>query len=156
MFLIYKQYLECWLLKRGGFRFKLFRFSSLLSDFRLSSLSTTQQNAWFNLRWVFPMNDVTSAQRWFPRAGARPSLSRQQSRDGPEVIAPAVTVKKEISHRLEVRLIYWEYLHLPLITWCHSWLNYPSSNACSTFLHCPKYNFMSWFSCVLLSDINNS
>ena len=43
--------------------------------------------------WVFSMNDVRSPQRWFPRARALPSLTRQQSRYGPEVIAPAVTAK---------------------------------------------------------------
>ena len=33
MSLIYKQYLECWLLERGGFCLNLFRFGSLFSDF---------------------------------------------------------------------------------------------------------------------------
>ena len=55
------------------------------------------QNAWFNLRWGFSMDDVTSAQRWFPRARARPSLTRKQSRCGLEVIAPAVTAKKSLT-----------------------------------------------------------
>ena len=45
MSLIYKQYLECWLLERGGFRFNLLWFCSLFSDFRLSGLSTARAQA---------------------------------------------------------------------------------------------------------------
>ena len=41
MSLIYKKYLESWLLESGGFRLNLFQFSGLFSDFRLSGLSTT-------------------------------------------------------------------------------------------------------------------
>ena len=39
--LIYKQYLECWLLERGDFRHHFFQFSRLFSDFLLSGLPTT-------------------------------------------------------------------------------------------------------------------
>ena len=42
------------------------------------------------------MDDVTSAQRGFPHAGARPSLTCEQSRYGPEVSASAVTAKKSL------------------------------------------------------------
>ena len=103
------------------------------------------QNTWFNLQRVFPMDDITSAQRCFPHAMDWPPLTHQQSQYGPAVI----------SNQLETRLIYWEYLHLLLITWCHAWLIHPSSNTCGTW-HRPKYNFMLWFSYILLSDIHNS
>ena len=45
MFLIYKQYIECWLLEKGAFRLSLFLFSSFFSDFRLSGLSMTHAHA---------------------------------------------------------------------------------------------------------------
>ena len=63
------------------------------------------QSAWFNLQRVFSLNDVTPAQRWFSHAGARPSLTHQQSLYGPEVIAPAVTAKTLTSARGEAYLL---------------------------------------------------
>ena len=62
--------------------------------YRVCQWHMRTQNAWFNPRRVFLMDDITSAQRWFPPVSVRPSLTRQQSRYGPEVIAPAVTAKK--------------------------------------------------------------
>ena len=51
------------------------------------------------------MDDVTSAQRCFPHARARPSLTRQQSWYRPEVIAPAVTAKnKQLSDGFSQRM----------------------------------------------------
>ena len=153
-------------MERGGFRLNLFLFCSFIFAYRVCQRHMRTQNVWFNLQRVFTMDDVTSAQRWFPHSGARPPLTRQQSRYGPEVIALAVTTKRpsdgfsrwmtshpprddfltqglgrllcvnnygtvrkyllrlsqqKLSHRLEARLIYWEYLRLPLTTWFNTW-----------------------------------
>ena len=72
---------------------------------RLVYLNMRLQNAWFNIRRNFSMDDITSAKRWFPHTGARPSLTRQQLQDGPEVIDPAVTAKTLTSARSEAYLL---------------------------------------------------
>ena len=100
------------------------------------------QNTWFNLWWVFSMDDITSAQRWFPHAGAWLSLTRQPSLYRPEVIAPAVTAK--------TLTLTWGEAYLLRISSPPTNHLKPSSSMCATFWHCPKYNFMLWFSCVLL------
>ena len=135
MSLIYKQYLECWLLVVFVLTFFSLATCLVILAYRVCQRQMRKQNAYFNLRRVFSMNDVTSVQRWFPHARARAFLTRQKSQYGPEVISPAVIAKTLTSVRGMIN---------------------PSSSACTTFWHHPKYNFMSWFSCVLLSDINNS
>ena len=113
--LIYKQFLECWLLRRGGFHLNLFWFSSLFSDFPLLGFinDMCMQNVWFNLLQVFSIDDITFAQRWFPHTGLAVSYtSTIMVWTGSN--RPSCHSKK--THRLEVRLIYWEYLHLLLIT----------------------------------------
>ena len=62
---------------------------------------TCTEKARFNLRQVFLIDDVTSAQRWFPYNGAQLSLTCQQSQYGPEVITLAVTAKTLTSARGE-------------------------------------------------------
>ena len=113
MSLIYKQYLEYWLLERDGFRLNLIQFSSLFSDFHLSGLSMTHVHA----------ERLIQSPAAFLDGWRHICPEMIFSRQGLAIFyTSTITVwiwsnhlgchNKKLSHGLKVRVVYWEYPHL--------------------------------------------